>query len=423
MATASPIQPYHSSYQQVLPDDPETVALKRTYLSLLTNQQVTDICITLDLYAPTHIRNSVWPYDLKATIAILLANQTKPAPSEKPTQDDEPKPTDGSDQTANGSEPPPMASLGHPPPQKPHLEAQDHTQQSQSHPQPNLPPPPPAQHYPHPSPQVPPYPHAPYYGHGQYHPPSMPGFLPPPMHYGTMYTRPPVTRPDGSTEDLPSYEEMIVNALMEHPDPEGAPPKDLFAWMAARYPLQTNFRPSASQALQKAFKRGRLEKGPGGKYRLNASWEGGSTSRRTTRRPLTHQVVVPPPHQPSPFTQIPLPPHGQFNYQHPGYPGQQHKLEHAPLNQDTSAASTVIDESGEGSDAWEAAQNILKALNFGGLLQQVEQQAQQAAAVEKTPVETCLDVTPIKDERAALQSDLVLLAAQLAEVSERGDAG
>ena len=96
------------------------------------------------------------------------------------------------------------------------------------------------------------------------------------MHYGTMYTRPPVTRPDGSTEDLPSYEEMIVNALMEHPDPEGAPPKDLFAWMAARYPLQTNFRPSASQALQKAFKRGRLEKGPGGKYRLNASWEGGS---------------------------------------------------------------------------------------------------------------------------------------------------
>lgn len=93
-----------------------------------------------------------------------------------------------------------------------------------------------------------------------------------------MYTRPPVTHPDGSTEDLPSYEEMIVNALVEHPDPEGAPPKDLFAWMAARYPLQTNFRPSASQALQKAFKRGRLEKGPGGKYRLNASWEGGSVS-------------------------------------------------------------------------------------------------------------------------------------------------
>lgn len=166
-----------------------------------------------------------------------------------------------------------MASLGQHPPHKLPSEAQEHPQQSQSHP-----PPPPqhVQYYPYPSSQVPPYPHAPYYGHGQHHPPGIPGFLPPPMHYGTMYTRPPVTRPDGSTEDLPSYEEMIVNALMEHPDPEGAPPKDLFAWMAARYPLQTNFRPSASQALQKAFKRGRLEKGPGGKYRLNASWEGGS---------------------------------------------------------------------------------------------------------------------------------------------------
>ena len=257
----------------VIPDDPETVALKRTYLSLLTNQQVADICITFDLYAPTHIRSTIWPYDLKATIATLLANQTKPTPSEKPSSDDQPDSTDGSNKTTNGPEPPPMASLSQPPIQKPPSEAQAHSQQSQSHPQPN---PPPVQYYPYPSPQIPPYPHAPYYGHGQHHPPAGPGFLPPPMHYGTMYTRPPVTRPDGSTEDLPSYEEMIVNALMEHPDPDGAPPKDLFAWMAARYPLQTNFRPSASQALQKAFKRGRLEKGPGGKYRLNGNWEGGS---------------------------------------------------------------------------------------------------------------------------------------------------
>ena len=265
----------------VLLDDPETVALKRTYLSLLTNQQVADICITLDFHAPTHIRNTVWPYDIKAAIANLLADQVRPAPSENPTSDDQSKPTDVSNQNVNGHEPPPMASLGQSPPQKPPSEAQDHPQGSpplsQSHPPP--PPPPHVQYYPYPSQQVPAYPHAPYYGHGQHHPPGVSGFLPPPMHYGTMYTRPPVTRPDGSTEDLPSYEEMIVNALMEHPDPEGAPPKDLFAWMAARYPLQTNFRPSASQALQKAFKRGRLEKGPGGKYRLNASWEGGSVRR------------------------------------------------------------------------------------------------------------------------------------------------
>ena len=138
---------------------------------------------------------------------------------------------------------------------------------------------------------------------------------------------------------------------------------------------------------------------------------------------MTQQIVVSPSHQPPPFTQVPLPPHGQFNYQYPGYPGPQQKLEQVPTNRDASASSTVIDDSGEGSEAWEAAQNILKALNFGNLLQQVEQQAQQAAAAENTSVETSPDVPPIKDERAVLQSDLILLAAQLAEIAEGGDAG
>ena len=69
---------------------------------------------------------------------------------------------------------------------------------------------------------------------------------------------------------------MIVEALLDCGEAEGAAPKDLFTWMASRYPLQTNFRPSASQALQKAYKRGRLEKRSGGKYRLNANWEGGA---------------------------------------------------------------------------------------------------------------------------------------------------
>ena len=79
-------------------------------------------------------------------------------------------------------------------------------------------------------------------------------------------------------EDLPSYEEMLVQALQAHNDPNGTAPKQLFQWMAATYPLQANFRPSASQALQKAFKRGRFEKNKEGKYRLNASWEGGNVS-------------------------------------------------------------------------------------------------------------------------------------------------
>lgn len=77
-------------------------------------------------------------------------------------------------------------------------------------------------------------------------------------------------------DDLPSYEEMLVQALADHNNPSGTAPKQLFQWMAAHYPLQANFRPSASQALQKAYKRGRLEKNKDGKYRLNPSWEGGN---------------------------------------------------------------------------------------------------------------------------------------------------
>jgi len=91
-----------------------------------------------------------------------------------------------------------------------------------------------------------------------------------------MYHVPQPVHPEQGPDDLPSYEEMIVEALQEFSDPEGCAPKDLFASMAAKYPLQSNFRPSASQALQKAFKRGRLEKGNNGKYRLSATWEGGS---------------------------------------------------------------------------------------------------------------------------------------------------
>jgi hypothetical protein len=79
-------------------------------------------------------------------------------------------------------------------------------------------------------------------------------------------------------DDLPSYEEMLVEALAACSDPEGCAPKDLFSWMAARYPLQSNFRPSASQALQKAYKRGRFEKGSNGKYRINAGYIGANVS-------------------------------------------------------------------------------------------------------------------------------------------------
>lgn len=147
------------------------------------------------------------------------------------------------------------------------------------------------------------YPHAPYYSMpppgayyyagGHYYPhyghlptahqptinpqPSVPSsFYPsvPPSaqnHYGAT-----TNGASASGEDLPSYEEMLVEALTNCDEGEGCPPKALFLWMAAQYPLQVNFRPSASQALQKAHKRGRFGKNDAGRYFLQRDWEGGS---------------------------------------------------------------------------------------------------------------------------------------------------
>lgn len=126
------------------------------------------------------------------------------------------------------------------------------------------------------------YPHAPYYGASTSTVPGYPApysgysHYPPPPGYAPHAHQPPP--PPSSSEDLPSYEDMIVEALTDISDPDGAAPKDLFLWMGSRWPLQTNFRPSASQALQKAYKRGRLEKTDGGRYRLNPNWEGGAVS-------------------------------------------------------------------------------------------------------------------------------------------------
>ncbi|KAG9024392.1 hypothetical protein FRB95_011554 [Tulasnella sp. JGI-2019a] len=92
---------------------------------------------------------------------------------------------------------------------------------------------------------------------------------------------------------MPSYEVMICMALAEIADPEGCAPKVIFDWMNSHFPLVNNFRASAHQALQKTFKRGRLQK-IGSKYRLNPGWSGGTTSRRTTRRPQAASGAAPP---------------------------------------------------------------------------------------------------------------------------------
>lgn len=104
--------------------------------------------------------------------------------------------------------------------------------------------------------------------------------------------------------------------------------------------------------------------------------------------------------------------------------------------------SNTIDEVGEGSDAWEAAQAILKAINFGSLLQgtiakpaapPVRQPSPSAnsahggpASDQATSSETVTHVNasanpiqPLSErDRASLQAQLALLAAQLAEIAE-----
>lgn len=95
---------------------------------------------------------------------------------------------------------------------------------------------------------------------------------------------------------------MIIEGLQAIGDVNGTPPRMLFHWMEDTYPLMKNFRPSASQALQKAFKRGRLHKA-GSLYRINPNWDGSNAGRKPTRRPQIgkdHPMMVNGPKGPAP---------------------------------------------------------------------------------------------------------------------------
>ncbi|KAH8113536.1 hypothetical protein DFH11DRAFT_1599187 [Phellopilus nigrolimitatus] len=193
----------------------------------------------------------------------------------------------------------------------------------------------------------------------------------------------PAVKPAQKSEEensLPSYEVMLVQALAEYNDPDGTAPKLLFQWMAAHYPLQANFRPSASQALQKAFKRGRFEKSKDGKYRLNTAWEGGNTSKRTTRRPQSYaQATTNPSSSSHPTATTHTYPSYQWPYHHatqtlksqsetppPPASGPHHlppPVEGLPVDGSEQDAESH-------RDAWEAAQSILQALNLTSLLKQ-----------------------------------------------------
>ncbi|KZO97203.1 hypothetical protein CALVIDRAFT_597898 [Calocera viscosa TUFC12733] len=114
---------------------------------------------------------------------------------------------------------------------------------------------------------------------------------------------------------LPNYEEMIVEALYELGGEDGLQPKVIFDWIAERYPINSNFRPSAHQAIQKSHKRGRLEK-TGNKYRLNPDWDGTILTKKPTRRPKPASdsapaLPVPSTHPPAPAP-APTPAHLQM---------------------------------------------------------------------------------------------------------------
>ena len=112
--------------------------------------------------------------------------------------------------------------------------------------------------------------------------------------------------------------------------------------------------------------------------------------------------------------------------------------------QDSSGAAVPHEDIGEGSDAWVAAQNILKAINFGSLMDlnvgndevavsgvheageqqllhppppQASSHETSSAGVEPTsPRAPPVELSP--QDRAALQAQLALLAAQMAELAE-----
>ena len=176
----------------------------------------------------------------------------------------------------------------------------------------------------------------------------------------------------------------------------------------------------------------------------------------------------PQPASSSPFTHTPLVPHGASNLQirlpppgqPPGYGGYTFGYPyqatsgsaHAPVARDSSriasqkqAADAVDHEIGESSDAWEAAQNILNAINFGQLFQLSNEENrggepstssklpnQQGAykpsltlgaAFREESASSRLDGAGKSaelnaEQRAALQAQLALLAAQLAELAD-----
>lgn len=216
------------------------------------------------------------------------------------------------------------------------------------------------------------------------------------------------------------------------------------------------------------------------------------TSKRTTRRPQTLAQTTYAMHHPqsqapssSPFTHAPLPHRGHTSTppahppQHQPYPGYTYpygayssypgytpygqaklatsasvaaKQQAVGATTKTAAEKAVVGASASGKEkekekegtadsaeagAWEAAQHILKAINFGSLQGNSSPASTssnaQAATTSSSDIASGVDVnaeddglgraTLTDEERASLQAQLALLAAQLSEIvaEEDGD--
>ncbi|PBK74925.1 hypothetical protein ARMSODRAFT_1013900 [Armillaria solidipes] len=482
--------------------------IKRRYLALLPPQQIIEICLTLEFHVPLYVKSSVWPADINAAIATIEGRPSSSGTPESDAKNDDPPvmdslvdPTEAEEPSEKEQQEPEEKSEDEPPSVE---ESKPPEKQGSPTPAPvsklatsvtttaatstvSPTPKPAATVVPAPTVRPTAYPHQPYgyhaYPHASYYPqhawpyPHLP-YPPPPPAVPSPYQQPPATpafpqtsyqnpAPPPSSEptqtttsedNLPSYEDMIVEALVDANDPDGIAPKDVYAWMAAHYPVQANFRPSASQALQKAFRRGRFEKSGSGKYRLNPEYKGNNVrysymfrawhrlhsavvktiSRRPTRRPQTvnSAPATNSSSQPrsSPFTHAPLIKNGakgaavQQRMPYPtGYP--------APFTPPVANGAAAVDASaGDISDAYAAAQHILKTINFGEGLLSLSKKSQvittpitSAAA----PADQAITTNDEDDDdreweagiRAQLQAQLALLAAQLAEYAQESNQG
>ncbi|KAL1740100.1 hypothetical protein HDZ31DRAFT_77129, partial [Schizophyllum fasciatum] len=195
----------------------------------------------------------------------------------------------------------------------------------------------------------------------------------------------------------------------------------------------SNFRPSASQALQKAYKRGRLEKDASGKYKVNHNAGASSLpmTRRNNRRPhpsgpqpsgTIRSMHITTPSSASASTPV----FTNSNSQNLDALFTLTQALEQKGAQAAAAAAAPADTSGGDAAAYEAAQTLLKAIQerYAAESGAHDPYAPQATAGAQAAVapdgQDAMDVDMEgldADTRAHLQAQLALLAAQLTEIA------